>query len=506
VGDRGRDLKIAILSDVDQFDLSKPADQLDEVGTNAAAMAKDVDKATDELKRLATQGEDAQRELDRLSQEAKNNDLDKLSHDAKDTASKVDSSFEKIAASSKSNLHKVDAAAKDAGEGLHNLKDEAGSSGKEAAASFSGGFDDITGFVQETAANAFGGFGAMGAAAGIAGAIGIGVIGSAIQAAKERVKELSNAFRDAAIDGGGFGASVKVVLDDLKDNGRLVDLAADAKRLGIDWGTLIRAMAGSDSDLVSVTDKLNQLGASGATAHVNFNEAANSYDNIRASLGLTGEAMDDATAAAVAYSDGIAATTIQTEAAKEAEDKRQAALDETIPILEAVGAADKARADGTALSIDQVIRKQEEEIASKRDFLKNTKAVLDEVGQDGVDWANSFGELAPQMMAELAAAPKRKQKEIVRNFATIGGLAGEGTADALAAKGAKVASSAVGVYNEASAAVEALGAIGIKLGLAGMDIPYAVRLQMAEAQQYANDHPIILPPARPGGRPIRDVP
>jgi hypothetical protein len=506
VADRGRDLKIAILSDVDQFDLSKPADQLEDVGTAAGDMSKDVDKATDELKRLAAQGADAQRELDRLNTEARNNDIDRLATDAKETASKVDASFEKIAASSKANLHKVDTAAKEAGDGLGTLKDEAGSSGKEAAASFSGGFDDITGFVQETAANAFGGFGAIGQAAGIAGAIGIGVIGTAIAAAKERVNELSKSFRDVAIDGGGMGDTIRVVLDDLKDADELAQLAKDAKTFGLDWGTLIRAMAGSDSDLAMVNQRLDDISASGAVVHANFNEASVAFDRVQSAVGRSGVAMNDATAAALAYSEGMAATNTQTEAAKQAEDDRQAALDETVSILETVGAAEKARADGTAMSIDQVIAAQRREIRSKRDFLKNTKAVLDEVGQDGVDWANSFGELAPQMMAELAAAPKRKQKEIVRNFATTGALAGEGTADALAAKGAKVAQSAVGVYNEASAAVDALGVIGIKLGLAGMDIPYAVRLQMAEAQEYANRHPIILPPARPGGRPIRDVP
>jgi hypothetical protein len=505
VADRGRDLKVAILSDVDQFDLSKPADQLDEVGTNAAAMATDVDKATDELKRLSAQGADAQRELDRLSTEARDNDLDRLSADAKETASKVDASFEKIAASSKANLKKVDDSARKAGDGLDDLKSEAGSSGKEAAASFSGGFDDITGFVQETAANAFGGFGAIGAAAGIAGAIGIGVIGSAVAAAKERVNELAKSFRDVAIDGGGMGDTIRVVLDDLKDSDELAQLSKDAKTFGIDWGTLIRAMAGSDSDLRTVNDRLNELQASGATAHVNFNEAANAFENVAGAVGRSGSAMNDATAAALAYNEGMAATNTQTEAAKEAEDARQSELDDTVSMLETVGAAEKARADGTAMSIDQVIRAQRREIRAKKDFLKNTKEVLDEVGQDGVEWANSFGELAPEMMAKLAAAPKKKQREIVKNFATVGSLAGEGTADALAAKGAKVEESAVGVYNRASAAVDALGAIGIKLGLAGVDIPYAVRLQLAEAQAYADRHPITLPPAKPGGRPVRDV-
>lgn len=505
MADRGRDLKIAILSDVSQFDVTPAAEGLDDVATAASGMTTDVDRATDDLKRLAAQGQDAQRELDRLSTEARGNDLDKLGTDAKDTATKVDASFEKIAASSKANLHKVDAAAREAGDGLDNLKDEANQSGREAAASFSGGFDDITGFVQETAANAFGGFGALGQAAGIAGAIGIGVIGTAIAAAKERVKELSNAFRDAAIDGGGMGESVRVVLDDLKDNGRLVELADDAKRFGIDWGTLIRAMAGSDADLASVTARLNELSDSGSVAHVNFNEAANSYDNIRAALGLTGEAMDDATAAAVAYADGMRATATQTEAAKQAEDDRQAELDETKAILEQVGAAETDRASIAEMSIDQVIAAQRREIKSKRDFLKNTKTVLDQVGQDGVDWANSFGELAPQAMAKLAAAPKAKQKEIVKNFATTGALAGDSTAAALASKGGKVAQSAVGVYARAEAAVDALGAIGIPLGIKSSNIPYETRLALAQAQAYADRHPVRLPFVA-GRKQIVDVP
>ena len=73
-----------------------------------------------------------------------------------------------------------------------------------------------------------------------------------------------------------------------------------------------------------------------------------------------------------------------------------------------------------AKSIDDVIAAQEKAISAQRDFAANTKEVLDEVGQEGVEWAETFGPLAPKMMQLLADAPKKKQKEIIANYRRAG--------------------------------------------------------------------------------------
>lgn len=81
-------------------------------------------------------------------------------------------------------------------EGFDDAKGEAGQSAREAAASFSGGFEDVADMVQETLANALGGFGPAGAAAGIALAVGIG---SALQGLADQQERLEQ-VRDAAAD------------------------------------------------------------------------------------------------------------------------------------------------------------------------------------------------------------------------------------------------------------------------------------------------------------------
>ncbi|PTU56966.1 hypothetical protein DBB34_06545 [Sphaerisporangium cinnabarinum] len=92
-----------------------------------------------------------------------------------------------------------------ASKGVDGFKDEAGQSGREAAASFSGGFDDVSDTVQEIAANAFAGFGPIGSAAGTAAA-GLGIlftrledVADLVNDAKEESGELALEFKEAGV-------------------------------------------------------------------------------------------------------------------------------------------------------------------------------------------------------------------------------------------------------------------------------------------------------------------
>lgn len=119
---------------------------------------------------------------------------------------KLEDEFENVGDAADDSADDIARSYKDAGKKVeksltHAFKEaggEAHSSGKEAAASFSGGFDDVADFVQETIANAFEGFGPVGAAAGlvIAGAIGASLQGLAD--AQERLEEARDAARDLA--------------------------------------------------------------------------------------------------------------------------------------------------------------------------------------------------------------------------------------------------------------------------------------------------------------------
>lgn len=100
-----------------------------------------------------------------------------------------------------------DAGVKRASEGMGHLKDESNQTAREAAASFSGDPVDALDALQEVAANALGGFGPIGAAAGLALAAGIGIATSKLQEvadeankAREKVGELTNEIIDAGGD------------------------------------------------------------------------------------------------------------------------------------------------------------------------------------------------------------------------------------------------------------------------------------------------------------------
>lgn len=162
-------------------------------------------------------------------------EFDKMARDG-------DSSFDKLAKSADQAGKKVKGNLTD---GLGDVKKEAGQSGREAAASFSGGFDDVADFVQETFANAFGGFGPLGAAAGIAVAAAIGAALAGASDAQAKLEEARQAASDLASElyenGGEFPLQGRI--DELFDalskesgpNGPLQKLIDDF----VDFGTVI---------------------------------------------------------------------------------------------------------------------------------------------------------------------------------------------------------------------------------------------------------------------------
>ena len=169
MSDRGRDLKVAILSDADRFDLAKPADQLDTLATAATR----ADRALDQL-----DIQDAARDLDRFGDEAK------------ETARRVDAAFDAIARSSRASTRQV---ADDSGSirrKLRDIGDEAKDTARETAASLSNFADDLTGGAQELAANAGALFGPVGLAIGAALSGGIAIFQQRAEEMRAQAEEI----------------------------------------------------------------------------------------------------------------------------------------------------------------------------------------------------------------------------------------------------------------------------------------------------------------------------
>lgn len=155
-----------------------------------SGVVKPLEDAEKALKKLGDTnvGRDIDRDLDAAQRATKS-----LEKETKDAAREIEDAFRSSYRKAKND---ADDATDKMRHGFREVGDEAGSSGREAAASFSGEFDDVSDFIQEIAANAFGGFGPAGAAAGLAAAVGLGIATAKIEELKQKVEDLQQVAND----------------------------------------------------------------------------------------------------------------------------------------------------------------------------------------------------------------------------------------------------------------------------------------------------------------------
>lgn len=252
MADRGRDLKISILSDLSRLDLEPAARDLESVGDAA-------DRAGTQLDGL--ERTDADRALSDIEAGARDaqDQVDRLARTSADTARDVDRAFDKIAASSKANLGhsgKLDDATDDAKHAMGEVGEEALDTGREMAASFSGGVDDILGAGQELLANAGAAFGPAGIAIGIALASGFGLF----QAKQAELQAQTQEFTDRLIEGMGklTEAGIQEKLQEMASDGSIVAIGEQAERAGVSADYYARALAGDVEASKRVREAINK--------------------------------------------------------------------------------------------------------------------------------------------------------------------------------------------------------------------------------------------------------
>lgn len=164
-----------------------------------------------------------------------------------------------------------DAVKREYGEGFDELRDEAKQSGREAAASFSGGLEDVGDFAQETIANGLSGFGPIGLAAGIGLAAAVGTGLEAIRADTEATKEfVDSAFADMAESGNAYVSDAfkrDAMVELLKNEGEVARIREIAARTRVSEQTVMLAMVGDQQAMADLTaaenkahdDKLRKL-------------------------------------------------------------------------------------------------------------------------------------------------------------------------------------------------------------------------------------------------------
>lgn len=273
-GDRGRDLKISVLSDVDRFELDKPAEQLEELGRNASdagrqldtaergldslgdsarGTGRDLDSADRKLEDVGDTARDTERDLERAD-----DTLDRVGKTAQDTARDTARAFDKIADASRRNLrNRLDDDADKAAGSLHEVRDEANDTAREMGASFDGSAESVMDAFQELGANAGVAFGPIGIAAGAAAAVGVGLI----RAESEKLKELTSDMVQAMIDAGGQLSEefINQKLQEMAADGTLLELQDQAARLGLSFEDLARAKAGDAEASERTLEKVAEL-------------------------------------------------------------------------------------------------------------------------------------------------------------------------------------------------------------------------------------------------------
>lgn len=226
-------------------------DPLEDVSEALEQLEKDSKSSTDDLEKGMR---DAQRGTDRTKKEIDDlrDELKRAGRSGRDAGRDIDDGMD------------------DAKRGVGELKDEANSTAREAAASFDGSAESIADAFQEIAANAFAGFGPAGAVAGLAAAAGIGLAVAGFEQAaeaEEESKRRAGEWAQSYVDAGGRVLTAAVTagkaLDIATDPERFEEAKRNAKDWGVDVGVAIAAMSGEnwalDAAQRSVNDRLEEF-------------------------------------------------------------------------------------------------------------------------------------------------------------------------------------------------------------------------------------------------------
>lgn len=226
---------------------------LDDVAGTLDDVARDSKQSAD---RMGDNYDRGAREVDRSTQ--------RLEASFRDLARNADRDTRKVGDDLGDNVKR---GTRKAEEGINEFKDEARSSGRESAASFRGEWSDVGEFIQESVANGLAGFGPLGLAAGLAGAVGIGLVTAELGKQGEKAEELktalTDAYKEAAAEGRDYLGTAQIIAaaNDIifdTEGERSKKAAEQAKTLGIDYLTVVRAMAGDLDALKTVTEAAKQ--------------------------------------------------------------------------------------------------------------------------------------------------------------------------------------------------------------------------------------------------------
>ena len=543
MADKARDLSFRILSDLTRLDLAPAARDLDDLGDAGKSAGDELDKlgqdaetAGRDLERFGREAEDAGRELDRLDKDAKAVDLDRLGKEAKATAASVDNAFERIAASSKANLRKVDDAADTAGDSVKDMSGEIRQEALEGAASFDGSMESIQDSAQSTVANALAAFGPLGAGIGVAASVGFGIW----RAQAEKAKEAVSAFTESLIaDGGRLSRdSVLSKIEEFAADGSILDIKAQAEAARIPVGDYISALAGDAAAMTRSTEAIQRQKA--ALAEASAGQEGFTTDSLEMAKALSDSAgelentAEQTSAARDAYDALAAAAGTSTEAIEAAAEAQQAwatAVDDSSDPLstyqgllddknakereaaEATASATKSQKDSWedyAKDVDVSVQEVTDALQRQVDDLASWSSNLATLAERGVDAGvlaqlERMGPEAAPLIAKLTTASDKELGRFVAVTQQKANLAAQAPASSIAAETPNTTAKARAMHAAAANALSKTITVPVDLE----DVTYAAKLAWGEADAYFRTHPITLRtkgPSMTGQRPVRDYP
>lgn len=418
-------ISLDFASDVSSF-LRGTSDVEDALGEVADALDDLEDESSDAARRVRDDLESIAKEADTTADKS-GDDLEQIGKDADDAADKAKRSFkdafDDIRDRSRKASNDVDDDFDKAGEGAEDFKEEAASSGREAAASFSGEFDDITDLVQETAANAFAGFGPIGAAAGIAAAIGVGYITSELEKSKEKAEELKELARTL---GESLRETGRIELADqledwIYDNAdALDDLQTEAGNLGLTMDDMWAAYLGDPTAL----DRLNTAMSDGAAeARENWSSGSGVLDSFNQSLQDNATAAEMARDAEGAYADALGESAAAVEYAQEATETYNGSVQDA---LAEAGDAWQEYTDNGKVNLEQYAQAMEDQIAAVEDYQTNMVTASQTLTDEALSYLQNMGIEAAPLLEAFVNAPKAEQERIAGIWDQLGTTAVDG--------------------------------------------------------------------------------
>lgn len=235
-----------------------------------ADVIKPTEDAEKALKEFAKQGDKAGDEIEQAMRTAQ-----KESDRARNDIEKLGDEIVQAARKSRAMGDGMREGTGEAGDAIKEWGDEAKQNISETFSSFRGDAEDFVGIVQDTFGGVISGLGPIGMAAGVAGALGIGLMMGELEKAKEAEQEFREQvaeLADVLIETGGEGSeAIQAIADRLRGFATETDssslsmekIRAQAKKAGIDFEELARAYAGAGGDLGEYIKQVENV----STAH-----------------------------------------------------------------------------------------------------------------------------------------------------------------------------------------------------------------------------------------------